>query len=69
MATTQEMLDKVNDAIYALMNGGAVLSYSIGGRNLQHYSLKELVDLRGILQNETASQKGTRNYASFRRPL
>ena len=68
MATKQEMLTAVNDAISARLSGGAVSSYSIGGRNLQYISLKELMDLRGVLQRELSDEKGTRNYASFVKP-
>jgi len=68
MATKQELLDKVNSAIDTRLSGGAVASYSIGGRNLQYVSLRELMDLRDKLQREVASEKGSRNFASFRRP-
>ncbi len=67
-ATKQEMLDAVNDAIYARLNGGAVDSYSIGGRNLQYISLKDLMDMRAGLQAEVSSEQGTRNYAGFKDP-
>jgi len=62
------MLTAVNDAINARLSGGAVASYSIGGRNLQYISLKELMDLCAQLQQEIADELGTRNYASFVRP-
>ena len=69
MATNQEMLDAVNNAIHQKMTGGAVQSYSISGRNIQYYSLKELIDLRHELQiSLTAEQGGARNYAGFKRP-
>jgi len=68
MATKQEMLTAVNDAIQARLTGGAVASYSIGGRNLQYISLKELMDLRDKLKREVSSESKTRNYASFKRP-
>ena len=38
----QEMLDNVENAINARMTGGAVQSYSIGGKNLQYMLLSEL---------------------------
>lgn len=68
--TNQEMLDKTNEAIQALLNAGAVQSYNIGGRNLQHYSLKELMDLRQVLQAALSSEKGNaRTYVGFTRPM
>jgi len=63
------MLNAVNQAISARLNGGAVNSYSIGGRELQYISLKELLDLRSQLQKEIGATKtGTRTYAQFKRP-
>jgi len=68
MATRQELLDKVNTAIDARLTGGGVASYSIGGRNLQYVSLTELFQIRDKLQTEISGEKGSRNFASFRRP-
>ena len=68
MASKQEMLTAVNDAIQVRLTGGAVASYGIGGRNLQYISLRELTDLRDKLQREISDTKGSRNYASFVRP-
>ena len=68
MATTQEMLTAVNTAIHNLMTGGAVASYRIGDRNIQYMTLKELMDLRSQLQQEVASESGSRNYARFDKP-
>lgn len=67
--TTQEMLDAVKTAIKSILDGGAVASYSIGGRNLQHYSLRELMDLQKELQAGLAAEKGKRRtYVQFERP-
>lgn len=65
--TKQEMLDNVETAINNLMTGGAVQSYSISGRNLQHFSLGELRSLRDQLKREIASDGGldTRTHISF----
>jgi len=68
MATTQEMLTAVENAIYAICNGGAVSSYSIGGRSLQRYSLAELQKLRDKLKRELSVSKTTTNYATFKNP-
>lgn len=43
--STSTRLQKVRDAIDALMDGGAVQSYEINGRQLSHYSLSQLMDL------------------------
>lgn len=67
--TKQEMLDNVEIAINARMTGGAVQSYSIGGRNLQYISLNELIKLRDQLRRELAgSGGGTTTYAGFKDP-
>ena len=65
-ATPQEIIDAIDDAIYAKMTGGAVRSYSIGERSLEHMSLSELRKCRqeyaGLL---AADEGGVKNYASF----
>ncbi|MDC0347589.1 hypothetical protein OAN47_04160 [Planctomycetota bacterium] len=43
--STSTRLQKVRDAIDALMDGGAVQSYEINGRQLSHYSLGQLMAL------------------------
>lgn len=68
MATNVEMLAAVNTAIHNLMTGGAVQSYTINGRDIQYFSLKELRDLRSELQHEIASESGSRNFATFKNP-
>lgn len=68
MASKQEMLDAVNSAIQARLTGGAVASYSIGGRNTAYISLRELTELRDKLQREINNGRDTTNYAGFRRP-
>lgn len=66
----QTMLDNVEIAINNLMAGGAVQSYSIGGRNLQKYSLRELMELREQFKKEIDAARATptRTYGSFERP-
>ncbi len=63
----QDMLDNVETAINNMMTGGAVQSYSISGRNLQHCSLSDLRALRDQLKRELASEGGldTRTHISF----
>lgn len=43
--STATRLQKVRDAIDALMDGGAVQSCEINGRQLSHCSLAQLMDL------------------------
>lgn len=52
------LLTAVNQAIAANLAGGAVQSYTIGGRNLQKSTLKELMDLRHELENAIAAAAG-----------
>jgi len=66
--TKQEMLDNVENAINARMTGGAVQSYSIGGRNLQYISISELIKLRDQLRREIAGSSDTTTYAGFDNP-
>jgi len=68
--TVDEMLANVRTAINNLLTGGAVQSYSINGRNLQRYSLKELRELEQQLQARKAAETnaGSRTFASFSRP-
>lgn len=64
----QEMLQNVENAINARLTGGAVQSYSIGGRNLQYITLTELTKLRDQLRKELSSGSGTTAYAEFKDP-
>jgi len=66
--TKQEMLENVEIAINARMTGGAVQSYTIGGRNIQYIGIEELRKLRDQLRREIAGSGGTTTYASFGRP-
>lgn len=69
MATKQEMLENVENAINARMTGGAVQFYSIGGRNLQYITLSELMKLRDQLKQEVASGTSRTSYARFDNPV
>ena len=68
MATKQEMLDNVDNAINARLNGGAVQAYSIGGRNIQYIPLSELMKLRDQLRREVSTSGGSTTYAGFGSP-
>jgi hypothetical protein len=67
--TKQEMLKNVEIAINARMTGGAVQSYSIGGRNLQYITLAELIKLRDTLRQEVKSASSRTSYARFDNPI
>jgi hypothetical protein len=69
MATKKEILENVENAINARMTGGAVQSYSIGGRNLQYITLSELMKLRDQLKQEVASGASRTSYARFDKPV
>ena len=68
--SVQTMLDNVEAAINARLSGGAVQAYTIGGRNIQYCSLKELYDIRDLLRRElnSATPGSSTNYASFNKP-
>ena len=66
--TTQEMIENVENAINARMTGGAVQSYSIGGRNIQYMPLDQLKKLRKELKSEITSSKQRTTYAKFDNP-
>ncbi len=66
MATTSEMLEQVKGAISARLNGGAVDSYSISGRNIQYMPMQDLLALKRDLEKQFAAENGgSRNYAKF----
>jgi|APSaa5957512493_1039668.scaffolds.fasta_scaffold156055_1 hypothetical protein len=68
--STATRLQKVRDAIDALMDGGAVQSYEINGRQLSHYSLAQLMDLEKRLLamvNSERSDQST-NFVRFEDP-
>lgn len=68
-ATNAQMLEKVNLAITARLNGGAVQSYSINGRNIQYATLDELWKLRRELETAIGIEKGGgRNFVTFVNP-
>lgn len=67
--TVKEMLDNVNTAINAMNSGGAVQSYSIGGRNIQKISFSELLKLRKVLRQEIKAGRGSTTYARFDNPI
>jgi hypothetical protein len=60
------LLAAVKQAIANKLSGGAVQSYTIGGRSLQHCTLKELWELRKQLEKKISDAAGKgRTYAKF----
>jgi hypothetical protein len=66
-ATAQELLDLVNDAIKARLEGGLVTAYTINGRNLQRDPLDKIIALRDDLKAEVAGAAGGRNLVELDR--
>lgn len=67
-ATASELLDQVNSAISAILNGGAIQSYMIGGRNVMYMSLDQLMRLRDQLRKEVNCSSKNRTYGTFAEP-
>jgi len=66
MATPAEMVTKIDTAIEAKLDGGAVDQYSIDGRQLRHMSLLDLYSLREKYARLSANASGPGvNYAEF----
>lgn len=59
----QKTLDAVNAAISAIVEGGAVQSYSIKGRSLSKMPLSELLVLRDRLKVEISREKAAESVA------
>ena len=63
-------MQKVRDAIDAILDNGAVSSYEINGRQLSTYSLDQLIRLEKylvrLLNNERADKQ--QNYVRFEDP-
>jgi hypothetical protein len=55
--TTQQLLDEINAALFALITGGAS-SYSIQGRTVTKLDLAALLDARDRLTRELERQNG-----------
>ena len=53
--STQDMLDQVNKAIYAICVGGQ--SYKIGSRSLTRADLKQLYAIKNDLTAQVAAEK------------
>lgn len=55
--TAKDMLESVNQAIYAITVGGQ--SYKIGSRSLERADLKQLYAMRNDLMAQVASENST----------
>lgn len=63
-STAKQMLDAVETAIKTILEGGAVQSYSIKGRNLAKMPMTELVTLRSQLKAEVARENAAATIAT-----
>lgn len=63
--TASEILSVIQDAIYAIINGGAVQDYEIGGKKLSKYSLTELRELERYYEGKVSTRRtgGNVNFA------
>lgn len=66
--TAQEILDALDTAVKARLDGGAVGSYSIGGRNIQYMPLDQLMRMRDKYKAEVAATQDRRSYVEFEDP-
>jgi len=66
-ATTQQIIDALNDAILAKIQGNVVQSYTVNGKDIKYMSLKDLREFRKELMAEIAQAngEGNVNYADF----
>jgi hypothetical protein len=56
--TDDALLVLVDNAIAALLSGGAVKSWGEGGHNVEHMSLSELMALKTEVENRIFSSSG-----------
>ncbi|HPM42522.1 MAG TPA: hypothetical protein PLV52_01680 [Candidatus Omnitrophota bacterium] len=66
--TYEELLEILKTAIKTRMEGGAVKSYSISGRNIQYAELDELRAMLKDLETKVAGKKSNTTYARFDNP-
>jgi hypothetical protein len=57
-------LDAVQSAIRALISGGAVKRYTIGSRQLERFSLAELIELENRLKAQVAREEAAERIAN-----
>lgn len=67
---TQTLLNAVREAILQLLQGGAVASYELNGRQLAHYSLTQLMDLEKHLIRRLNAERpdNMTNYVRWENP-
>jgi hypothetical protein len=53
-----ELLELVNEAIAALLSGGAVQAWREGGHQISHMKIGELMELKQTLENRIAMADG-----------
>ena len=68
-AALDALITKIDAAIEAILDGGAIQSHEINGRQVSRYSLQELQGLRRTYMRQLASVRGRQqNRAGFREP-
>lgn len=67
-ATASQILDALNDAILAKIQGNVVQSYSVNGRDIRYMSLDQMRAFRRELMAEYGRSQGARNYVQFEDP-
>lgn len=67
-ATNAEHLALIDAVITSILDGGAVIAYSIGGRNATKQDLPALYEIRNMLSAKVAAETGTDHftYPDFR---
>jgi len=62
-------IQQIDDAIDAIITGGACREYEINGRSVARYTFSELITLRkDLLKQQAASHGGMRNFTDFETP-
>ncbi len=66
-ATAQQIIDALNDAILAKIQGNVVQSYSVNGKDIKYMSLDQMRKFRMELQTEISASTGggSINYVDF----
>lgn len=55
--TAAEILSVIQDAIHAIVSGGAIKEYELAGKQISKYSLSELQELERYYAGKVATQR------------
>lgn len=68
-AALEALITKIDAAIEAIIDGGAIQAHEINGRQVTRYSLDQLVRLRDQYKKQLTASKGPqRNLTTFGKP-